>query len=221
MIGLFAMQYFSATSGLSTVLWAATMIAVIVRLAMSVRENKALLEQVRTDPLTGLGNRGRDAGRPRPALRERRREEQPVLAAPLRPQRLQALQRHLRPPGRRRAAGPARAPRCATRSASDGTAYRIGGDEFCLLLTCPPERFDAVDARPRQRADRRPGTGFDVSASWGSVEIPAEALDPDEALQLADVRMYAQKESRRAAITVSAPGAPGVTPAAAPSAATA
>ena len=33
MIGLFAMQYFSATSGLSTVLWAATMIAVIVRLA--------------------------------------------------------------------------------------------------------------------------------------------------------------------------------------------
>ena len=59
MIGLFAMQYFSATSGLSTVLWAATMIAVIVRLAMSDRENKALLEQVRTDPLTGLGNRGR------------------------------------------------------------------------------------------------------------------------------------------------------------------
>ena len=33
------------------------MIAVIVRLAISVRENKRLLEQVRTDPLTGLGNR--------------------------------------------------------------------------------------------------------------------------------------------------------------------
>lgn len=59
MIGLFAMQYFSATSGLSTVLWSATMSAVIVRLAMSDRENKALLEQVRTDSLTGLGNRGR------------------------------------------------------------------------------------------------------------------------------------------------------------------
>ena len=69
MIGLFAMQYFSATSGLSTVLWAATMIAVIVRLAISVRENKALLEQVRTDPLTGLGNRGADAGGPRRPLR--------------------------------------------------------------------------------------------------------------------------------------------------------
>ena len=59
MIALFAMQYFSATSGLSTVLWAATITAVIVRLGMSDRENKALLEQVRTDSLTGLGSRGR------------------------------------------------------------------------------------------------------------------------------------------------------------------
>ncbi len=59
MIGIFAMQYISATSGLTTVLWAATMVAVIVRLAISVRENKVLLDQVQTDPLTGLGNRGR------------------------------------------------------------------------------------------------------------------------------------------------------------------
>ena len=59
MVGLFAMQYISATGGLSTVLWAATMVAVIVRLAISDRENRKLLEQVRTDSLTGLGNRGR------------------------------------------------------------------------------------------------------------------------------------------------------------------
>ena len=59
MIGLFAMQYYSATGGLSTVLWAATMTAVIVRLTMSDRENHKLLEEVRTDSLTGLGNRGR------------------------------------------------------------------------------------------------------------------------------------------------------------------
>ena len=32
MIGLFTIQYFSATGGLSTVLWAATMTAVVVRL---------------------------------------------------------------------------------------------------------------------------------------------------------------------------------------------
>ena len=74
MIGLFAMQYFEHHQRpLTTVLWAATMLAVIVRLAMSVRENKRLLEQVRTDPLTGLGNRGAPAGRPGRPLRARDR----------------------------------------------------------------------------------------------------------------------------------------------------
>src|SRR4029077_18679702 len=58
MIGLFAMQYSSTSSGLATFLTAGTMIAVIIRLAISVRENNALLQQVRTDPLTGLVNRG-------------------------------------------------------------------------------------------------------------------------------------------------------------------
>ena len=58
MIGLFVMQSVSARSGLATVLWAATMIAVIVRLGMSVRENKLLVAQVRTDPMTGLLSRG-------------------------------------------------------------------------------------------------------------------------------------------------------------------
>src|SRR5260221_1098640 len=59
MIGLLAMQYYSADRGLSTVLLPSTMTAAILRLAMSDRENKALLEQVRTDPLTGLANQGR------------------------------------------------------------------------------------------------------------------------------------------------------------------
>jgi hypothetical protein len=38
-----------------------------------------------------------------------------------------------------------------------------------------------------------------VSSAWGAVEIPAEESDSSAALQLADVRMYAQKESRRLA----------------------
>jgi GGDEF domain-containing protein len=43
------------------------------------------------------------------------------------------------------------------------------------------------------------GRGFEVTASWGAAAIPAEAADSAEALRLADVRMYAQKEARRAA----------------------
>jgi hypothetical protein len=41
--------------------------------------------------------------------------------------------------------------------------------------------------------------GTTVGASWGAVRVPDEADSPREALQLADLRMYAQKESRRVA----------------------
>ena len=80
----------------------------------------------------------------------------------------------------------------------DGIAYRIGGDEFCVLLTCPEERFDAV-SREATKALTASGPGFDVSSAWGAVRDPREESEPSAALQLADVRMYAQKESRRIA----------------------
>ncbi|HEY8810067.1 MAG TPA: GGDEF domain-containing protein [Solirubrobacterales bacterium] len=196
MIGLFAMQYFSATSGLSTVLWAATMTAVIVRLAMSDRENKALLEQVRTDPLTGLANQGRmqvdlltkvsraDAERPVMLLLfdlNGFKHYNDTFGHPAGDEMLRRLGGALRD-----AVG------------EDGTAYRIGGDEFCVLLTCVPDRFEAV-SRVATSALTATGPGFDVSSAWGAVEVPGEEKEPSAALQLADVRMYAQKESRRLA----------------------
>ena len=196
MIGLFAMQYYSATGGLSTVLWAATMSAVIVRLAMSDRENKALLEQVQTDPLTGLGNRGRmqlDLER----LCELASEAHPISLLfldlngfkhfndtrghPAGDEALTRLGRRLR-----------------EAVARDGTAYRVGGDEFCVLLTCGKEHFDAATKRAAQ-ALTESGPGYEITASWGAAMVPGEADSPTAVLQLADVRMYAQKESRRVA----------------------
>lgn len=196
MIGLFAMQYFSATSGLSTVLWAATMTAVIVRLAMSDKENKALLEQVRTDSLTGLSNRGRmqmdleeeceRASEDRPAILylfdlNGFKRYNDTFGHPAGDELLTRLGQALK-----RAAG------------DDGTAYRVGGDEFCLLLNCEEERFSAV-TRKAVQALSASERGVEVGASWGSAAIPQEAAEPSAALQLADVRMYAQKESRRVA----------------------
>ncbi len=194
MIGLFAMQFYSATSGLATVLWAATMIAVIVRLAMSDRENKRLLEQVRTDPLTGLSNRGRMQVDLEDECK-RAGEERPVMLYLF---DLNGFKRYNDTFGH--PAGDTLLTRlgqamCAA-VGEDGTAYRIGGDEFCLLLTCGPERFDAV-ARQAASALSASDRGVEVSASWGGARIPQEAGDPSSALQLADVRMYAQKESRR------------------------
>jgi diguanylate cyclase (GGDEF)-like protein len=196
MIGLFAMQYFSATSGLSTVLWAATMTAVIVRLAMSDKENKDLLEQVRTDPLTGLSNRGR---------MQVDLEEECERASDEHPARLylfdlNGFKRYNdtfgHPAGDELLTQLGEALRGAI--GKDGTAYRIGGDEFCVLLDCDEERFDRV-GREAARALTASEKGVEVSASWGATLIPHEANDPREALQLADVRMYAQKESRRVA----------------------
>jgi two-component system, cell cycle response regulator len=196
MIGLFAMQYFSATSGLSTVLWAATMSAVIVRLAMSDRENKKLLEQVRTDPLTGLANRGRmqvDL----PIQFALASEEQPVALLLF---DLNGFKHYNDTFGH--PAGDELLVRLggALRDAvgDDGVAYRIGGDEFCVLLTCQRERAETV-MRDAARALTATGPGFEVSSAWGAVEVPREEAEPSAALQLADVRMYAQKESRHAA----------------------
>jgi two-component system cell cycle response regulator len=196
MIGLFAMQYFSATSGLSTVLWASTMTAVIVRLAMSDRENKALLEQVRTDPLTGLANRGRmqvDL----PVQLAQASEEHPALLLLF---DLNGFKHYNDTFGH--PAGDELLVRlgAALREAvdGDGVAYRIGGDEFCVLLSCARGRFEAV-TRAAAMALTATGPGFDVSSSWGAVEVPGEESEPSAALQLADVRMYAQKESRRVA----------------------
>jgi len=197
MIGLFAIQYFNATSSVSTtVLWTATMTAVVIRLGISDRENRELLEQVRTDSLTGLSNRGRmqvDL----PAHFARASAEQPLrlllfdlngfkhfndtYGHPAGDELLVRLGAALL-----RAVG------------EDGTAYRTGGDEFCVLLTCERERFDAVSDAVT-RALTANGPGYAIGSSWGVVEIPAEESEPSAAMQLADMRMYAQKESRRPA----------------------
>jgi two-component system, cell cycle response regulator len=196
MIGLFGMQYYSAAGGLSTVLWAATMTAVVVRLAMSDRENKALLEQVQTDPLTELGNRGRmqvDLER----ICEIATEERPIAVVFL---DLNGF-KHLNDT-RGHAAGDETLARLGRQLrgavGGDGTAYRVGGDEFCVLLSCLPERFDGASKRSAQALSER-GPGYEIAASWGMATVPTEAEDPSAVLQLADVRMYAHKESRRVA----------------------
>jgi two-component system, cell cycle response regulator len=196
MIGLFAIQYFSSTSSLSTVLWAATMTAVVARLGMSDRENRELLEQVRTDALTGLGNRGRmqiDL----PAVVAQANQQRPISLLLF---DLNGFKHYNDTFGH--PAGDELLVRLgvALREAvdGDGTAYRIGGDEFCALLTCHRDRFDDVSRRAAQ-ALTATGPGFAVSSSWGAVEIPTEEAEASTAMQLADTRMYAQKESRRLA----------------------
>jgi diguanylate cyclase (GGDEF)-like protein len=76
-------------------------------------------------------------------------------------------------------------------------AYRLGGDEFCLLAECSPGEVDSLVAGATAALAEH-GEGFRVTASQGSVLIPGEARSREEALRVADTRMYAQKSRERA-----------------------
>jgi two-component system, cell cycle response regulator len=80
--------------------------------------------------------------------------------------------------------------------AGSGSAYRLGGDEFCALLRFDPDRF-GDDVNRVVAALHERGEGFEVSSSHGTVIMPSEARDSARALQLADQRLYAQKGVRR------------------------
>jgi diguanylate cyclase (GGDEF)-like protein len=75
-----------------------------------------------------------------------------------------------------------------------GTAYRMGGDEFCVLLDGDAGE-QTVSAACAALAKR--GEGFAVSASCGRVAIPSEATVPADALRTADRRMYRDKRASR------------------------
>jgi hypothetical protein len=79
-----------------------------------------------------------------------------------------------------------------------------------VLLTCEESRFDDA-TRDAAKALTASGKGYAVSSSWGAVRIPGEAGDPSDAIQLADVRMYAQKESGRLVLSEGDAGADKVT----------
>jgi diguanylate cyclase (GGDEF)-like protein len=78
-----------------------------------------------------------------------------------------------------------------------GEAYRLGGDEFCALLSGAFPRSDPRVARAHSALFEQ-GTGFTVAASCGVVVVPEEASSVTVALSLADERMYADKGARRA-----------------------
>jgi diguanylate cyclase (GGDEF)-like protein len=84
---------------------------------------------------------------------------------------------------------------------ADAHAYRMGGDEFCVISPLGSVE-DALDvAAHGADALSEHGEGFTVSASYGAVLLPVETSDATEALRLADQRMYAQKSSSRMSAT--------------------
>jgi two-component system cell cycle response regulator len=81
-------------------------------------------------------------------------------------------------------------------TAGIGTAYRMGGDEFCVLAELADGDGEVI-ARLAATALSESGQGFDISSSYGLALLSVEASAPEEALGLADRRMYQQKGARR------------------------
>jgi two-component system cell cycle response regulator len=73
-----------------------------------------------------------------------------------------------------------------------GHAYRLGGDEFCVLLQGRVARHDRLVTSAALALTER-GSAFTVNASFGLATIPDDAPSASAALQLADQRMYADK----------------------------
>jgi diguanylate cyclase (GGDEF)-like protein len=76
-----------------------------------------------------------------------------------------------------------------------GRAYRLGGDEFCILARTRALPAEAI-CETAERALCERGKGFKITASWGKVLIPVEVTTSTDALRVADRRMYAKKGRR-------------------------
>jgi two-component system, cell cycle response regulator len=179
------------------ILATATVLAVSARLMFTVRENLAMLVGSRrlalTDPLTGLGNRRQLMEDLNLACRLGEASEpwQLVLYD------LNGFKRYNDTFGH--PAGDALLERLSDRLSAvvtaHGTAYRMGGDEFCVLIRAPAEDDSLVMASVEALSER--GPGFSIGAAHGEVSIPAEGNDSAAILQLADQRLYARKDQTR------------------------
>ena len=167
----------------------------VLRLAVSLRENNRLLERSRdealTDALTGLGNRRALMRALSDALDEAERGRPYKLAL----FDLDGFKAYNDVFGH--VAGDVLIEHLGGRLAGSvhgvGRAFRMGGDEFCVLV--PTDRSAAALVRAAE-ALREEGEGFRIDASVGVVDLPGDVADAEAALQLADRRMYAQKDGR-------------------------
>jgi two-component system, cell cycle response regulator len=197
-IGLLTYDHFDRLNKATLVLGSAALLLVVVRTALLFSENQRMISRIhdeaRTDPLTGLRNR-------RSLMDDMAAEL--ALATPDEPRAivlfdLDGFKEYNDAFGH--PAGDGLLARLGVRLADvvqgHGCAYRLGGDEFCVLL-----RPGACGVEPLALACvtalSEHGEGFDVTTSHGAVLAPAEARTATEALQLADRRMYARKGSRR------------------------
>ena len=197
-LGVLIFDHWHRVDAAAILLAALCMLVVIVRTAMTFGENLRMLSNSRieahTDALTGLGNRRRLMAD---------LSDQMELAAAGEPRMLalfdlDGFKRYNdnfgHPAGDALLARLGRALQAAV--TADGRAYRLGGDEFCVLAAADAAHAGVVVAAATAALSEG-GQGFYVTASHGLVLLPQEAHDAEAAIQIADQRLYGHKGSRR------------------------
>jgi diguanylate cyclase (GGDEF)-like protein len=76
-----------------------------------------------------------------------------------------------------------------------GAGFRMGGDEFCVIL--PHDELAKATLAAAATALSEIGDGFKITCSYGSAAIPKDAGNAADALRLADARMYSHKARTR------------------------
>ena len=180
------------------VLAVVTIAGAIVRMGLTFAENLRLVDRSRhealTDPLTGLGNRRRLLLAIEDVLQSAsERAPWALLLFDLNGfKRYNDTFGHL--------VGDALLARLGASLANavepEGRAFRLGGDEFCVLAPLQQRSAEELSAAAVSALSER-GKGFDISTSHGCILLPTEAADCTAALALADKRLYADKRSRR------------------------
>jgi two-component system, cell cycle response regulator len=203
---LLVYDHFEPTNLLALTLSTAALAAALVRLSLTHRASRANLVdsrvQARTDALTGLGNRFALHR----ALDAVLAESVPHVLLML---DLDGFKNYNDSYGH--PAGDALLARLGSRlladaAAVDGTAFRVGGDEFCVLASWPAGRSPEPLCESARTALCERGEGFEIGASVGYAALPGDAGDADEALRVADRRLYAEKNSGRVSARLQSAG---------------
>jgi two-component system cell cycle response regulator len=195
-LGLLVYDHFNRLNVIALVFSTLSIAAVIGRMALTFRENAKLLERSRTeadtDALTGLANRRKLLT----DLDERLKVRAPTLLILFDLDGFKAYNDAFGHP-----AGDALLRRLALNLADAsepfGRAYRMGGDEFCVLADGHgQDRSSALETATKALEEE--GEGFTITSASGAILLPDETADLSEALRIADTRMYGNKDSRRA-----------------------
>jgi diguanylate cyclase (GGDEF)-like protein len=186
-------SYVQGRNAVGVALAAAAIVTVAARAALMFRENAVMNSHMQalasTDALTGLGNRRKLMG-----------DLERVLAESDRTQRLFVLfdlngfKRYNDTFGH--PTGDALLARLAAKLeaavGSDGSCYRLGGDEFCTLAPIATSEIEGFLDRATE-ALAESGEAFEITTAFGCTILPEEAGTPADVLHVADKRLYAQK----------------------------